>query len=72
MKLRREKDLAAQPGVLVENTVALVPLEYVLLIIRRFWKLLKPFLSNVNLALGGASLDLLQAMGGGVDEFVIC
>lgn len=62
MKLRSENNLTSQPGVLIEKTIPLISLENILLIVGRRWKPLKPFLSDVDLALGGAGVDLLQAV----------
>lgn len=56
---------------LVENPSPRIPLEDVLFIVRPRRKPLEPFLSNVDLALSGASVDLLQPVGSRVDQAVV-
>ena len=68
LEVAREDDLAAEPGVLVENPSPGVPLEDVLLVVGARGELLEPLLGDVDLALGGAGVDLLQAVGGRVDQ----
>lgn len=53
---------------LVENPSPGVPLEDVLLVVGAGREPLEPLLGDVDLALGGAGVDLLKAVGGRVDE----
>uniref|UniRef100_A0A3Q7HY59 Uncharacterized protein n=1 Tax=Solanum lycopersicum TaxID=4081 RepID=A0A3Q7HY59_SOLLC len=46
----------------VQNPSPRVPLQHILLIVRSFWKLLEPFLSNVHLTLGGTRINVFKAM----------
>nr|GMC50762.1 uncharacterized protein LOC109182507 [Ipomoea batatas]GMD23793.1 uncharacterized protein LOC109182507 [Ipomoea batatas]GME12778.1 uncharacterized protein LOC109182507 [Ipomoea batatas]GME21513.1 uncharacterized protein LOC109182507 [Ipomoea batatas] len=71
LKLRSEDDLASQSGVLVQNPSPRVPLEHVLFIVGRWGELLKPLLSNVDLALSRTSIDLFEAVGSRVNQSMI-
>ncbi|KAK6937897.1 hypothetical protein RJ641_031405 [Dillenia turbinata] len=71
LKLRSEDDLTSKPRMLVQNPGPRIPLEHVLLIIGRRRKLFKPFLSDVDLALCGTSVDLFQSVGGRIDQAVV-
>lgn len=68
LQLRREDDLAAQARVLVELAVSGRAREHVSLLVGRWWQLVKPLLRDVDLALGGARVDILEAVGGRLDE----
>lgn len=56
---------------LVQNTSPRVPLEHVLFVIGPRREPIEPFLSDVDLALSGAGVDLFKPVRGGVDEAVI-
>ncbi|CAN4101158.1 unnamed protein product [Withania somnifera] len=47
---------------LVQNPSPRVLLQHILLIIRSFWKLLKPFLSNVHFTFRGTRINVFKAM----------
>jgi hypothetical protein len=68
MQLRREDDLAAQARVLVELAVPGRAREHVPLLVGRWRQLVEPLLRDVDLALGGARVDILEAVGGRLDE----
>lgn len=71
LQIRSEDDLASEPGMLVELPIPGIPPEDVLLVVGLRRELLEPFLGDVDLALGGAGVDVFKAVGGGVDEVVV-
>jgi hypothetical protein len=66
-----ENNLTTKTRVLVENTCTRVSLQNVLFIVGARWEPLKPFLSDADLALGGASVDIFEPVGGRVDEAAV-
>lgn len=68
LKLRSEDDLASEPGVLVENPSPRVPLEHVLFVVGPWRELFEPFLRDIDLAFGRAGVDILEPVGGRVDQ----
>jgi len=63
-----EEDLASEPGVLVEDPGSGIPNEDVFLVVGARGKLVEPLLGDVDLAVGGAGIDLFQAVGVRVDQ----
>lgn len=63
-----EEDLASEPGVFVEDPGSGIPNEDVFLVVGARGKLVEPFLGDVDLAVGGAGVDLFQAVGIRVDQ----
>lgn len=56
---------------LVQNPSSRISLQNILLIIGSRWQFIEPLLGDADLALGGASVDLLEAVGGRVDETAV-
>ena len=63
-----EEDLASEPGVLVEGSGSGIADEDVLLVVGARGELVEPLLGNVDLAVGRAGVDLLEAVGLRVDQ----
>ena len=55
----------------IQNPMPLIPLQHILFIVSRRRQLSEPLFSDVDLALGGAGVDVLETMGGRIDEIVV-
>ncbi|KAK3415151.1 hypothetical protein EUGRSUZ_H00712 [Eucalyptus grandis] len=71
LEILREHHLAPQPRVLVQNPSPRVPLQHVLLVVAPRGEPLEPLLRDVDLALRGAGVDLLQPVRRRVDEAAV-
>ncbi|KHG03961.1 hypothetical protein F383_27617 [Gossypium arboreum] len=53
---------------LVQDTTPRIPYQHIFLIVGTGWKLLEPFLGDVDLAFGGASINLLEPVRRRIDQ----